>query len=491
MSAASTQGAEGPAAVRHVVWVLCDELRADALSCSGVAPPDVRTPNLDRLAATGEWFSEAWTVSPVCVPARTAMLLGRAPWETGVLGNEAVAPGYPLPDGLVSFPEILAGHGWRTVSHGKEHVPAALRPWQQSDGAGSDMRELVEGVREAGGRLVRTPGLGFVVGGSWPAERPFPPEGVTDRVVAQIEALGRTPTLVRASYLQPHTPVVVPEPWASRYAGTAFPAGPRWTATTSAFEARFAEVNAGVEATEADFLAAQRAYHGAVAWVDDQVGRILDALDRCGRRDDTLVVLTADHGAHLGEDGAYGKHTFAPASHRVPLIVRDPGRTVPGRRRQDLASNLDLARTVLGSCGVPAPGAIGGRDLLADPAPDAVMSLIGHGSPESRAFPNLGAGRGPGGRGWPQRACIRTGRYRLDVTTRVDGRVPDRSEADPFLVDRTTDPDERVDRSREPGYAPVLDALWTTIERTLEQSVQPSDAEVHRLFTPPAARGAS
>lgn len=472
-------------ATPNVLWIMCDELRADAISAYGNAHPQIRTPNIDKLATAGALFESSYTASPVCVPARTSLVTGRTPDETGVWGNEAYGEAaHPIATGLMAFTEVLAAAGWKTVDFGKEHLPPGISPWQAQDPAGADMRQLVQGALEDGGSIVRTPGMGFAVAGTWPQGRPYPPETITERAIAAMtESDG--PFLVRASYLQPHTPVIVPEPWASRYEHVDFAQAPTFTEGTSGFESRFAEVNAGHTMDALGFRQAQAAYHGAVAWLDDQVGRLLQTLERLGLEDRTVVILTSDHGAHLGEDGAFGKHTFAPHSHRVPLIVVDPARVQPGTRRADLAHSVDLARTILGSCGVPAPAQIGGRDLLADPAPEMIISAIGYGAEASRAFPNRGIGTGQDGGGWPQRFCARTRRYRLDMTTRANGRTVGGNEADVFLADSFVDPLERINFAEDPRYRPIRDHLEQMIIRRAARAVQPDDDDVYRAFTPP------
>ncbi|MGN6405613.1 sulfatase-like hydrolase/transferase [Sinomonas sp.] len=469
----------------NVLWIMCDELRADAISAYGNAHPEIQTPNMDRLAEAGVLFESSYTASPVCVPARTSLVTGRRPDETGVWGNEAHGDqAHAIAPDLVTFPEVLASAGWSTRDFGKEHLPPALSPWQSQDPAGSSMRELVQGVRDAGGEIIRTPGMGFAVAGTWPEDRDYPPEAITRRAIEAMSEVDE-PFLVRASYLQPHTPVIVPEPWASRYEHVDFAAAPAFADGTSRFETRFAEVNGGHDMDPSDFQRAQVAYHGAVAWLDDQVGQLIGALERLGLAGSTVVVLTSDHGAHLGEDGAYGKHTFAPQSHRVPLIVVDPRRDVPGTRRADLADGTDLARTILGACGIDSPPQMGGRDLFADPAPEIILSAIGYGAAQSRAFPNRGIGTGHHGGGWPQRFCARTRRYRLDMTTRIDGRTAEPDEADLFLADSLADPLERTNLAEDPRYRPIRDWLAAAVRECADRAYQPDDHSVYETFVPP------
>ncbi|MEU6642664.1 sulfatase-like hydrolase/transferase [Saccharomonospora sp. NPDC046836] len=466
-----------------ILWILADELRADALSCYGAPHPRIRTPNIDALADRGVLFEEAYTASPVCVPARVSMATGLRPDQSGVWGNEAYTNGYPLLDGLVTFTEHLAQSGWQTCSFGKEHVPPALQPWQLDDHHGADMREIRAGAEQR--TVVSTPGTGTVVAGTWPDDRPYPSDAITASVVEAIRSAER-PLLVRASYLQPHTPVVVPEPWASRYADIPFESRPGLEPVDTVFERRFAEISRGREMTAEGFRKALVAYHGAVAWLDEQVGVLMRALDETPGLGRVMVIFTSDHGAHLGEDGSYGKHTFAPASHRIPLIIAGDDVCHPGSRRVDLASNADVARTALAAARVPVPDSIGGRDLLHDDPPTEHISGIGYGAAASRAFPNHGTGTISDGTGWPQRICVRTDRYRLDMTTRVDGRTALPHERDIFLADRIKDPAERMNVSGRAEYEAVERELVARAATTAAQAMRPPDGEIYSRFAPPA-----
>ncbi|MEV6037724.1 sulfatase-like hydrolase/transferase [Nonomuraea sp. NPDC052116] len=453
----------------NVLWLYCDELRADALGCyataGGLSP---RTPAVDALAAGGVVFERCYTTSPVCVPSRTSALTGLLPERTGVYHNEAASPGFPLPEGLITFPEVFAASGYATASFGKEHIPPALTPWQLDDHAGAGMRDPLDGCDERS--LVRTPGLRFVVGGRHPGDD-YRPDEVARRAVDWMRRASG-PFLLRASFLQPHTPVVPPRRWARLFEpgaqpGRALDRGPG----DSRFERRFGELNNGRWMAESDLRRAQADYLASVAWVDEQIGLLLGALDELGLTGETVVVLTSDHGAHLGEGGAFGKHTFAPQSHRVPLVVRRPGHLAPARRG-DLAQSLDLGPTLLGLAGLALPAKTDGRDLFADPAPGHVTATIGYGDPASRAFPNRDAGTWYGGRGWPRRTCVRTPRYRLDATVRLDGRPATPDEEDVFLADSHADPAELRNLADDPTCADVRGTLLGHVRALARSAVE-------------------
>ncbi|WP_406101808.1 sulfatase-like hydrolase/transferase [Streptomyces sp. NBC_01003] len=465
-----------PAGPLNVLWLYCDELRADALGCYATGPFRPHTPAIDELAASGAVFKECYTNSPVCVPSRTALLTGQPPERTGVYHNEAYADGFPLPPGLTTFPEVFARHGYRTTSFGKEHIPAGLTPWQLHDPAGGAMRDPLSGRDPADCALTVTPNGKTVVAGTLPEGQPYGPAQVTENAAAWI-AQTQEPFLVRASFLQPHTPVIVPHAYGQVHRPEDFPdVLPGSRAPVSRFERRFAEVSGGGQ--DADPAVARRAhaaYHNLVSWVDAQLAVLMDALRAKGVADRTVVVLTSDHGAHLGENGAYGKHTFARGSHRVPLIISAPGR-LARQVRTDLAQSLDLARTLFGLCGIEAPESFDGRDLFHDPAPTGIFSTIGYGAPWSRAFPNQQHGTYDDGRGWPRRSCIRTDRYRLDATVRIDGRPPrDSEEEDLVLIDRVADPDETVNLADDRQLADVAKDLHARLLKNAADAVEVDD----------------
>lgn len=154
---------------------------------------------------------------------------------------------------------------------------------------------------------------------------------------------------------------------------------------------------------------ARQCYYALAAWVDSQVGRVLDFLEKRGQLENTVIVFGADHGTPVGDTGAFEKCVFAPCVHRVPFIVSHPDGIKGGQARGDICDSLDLARTLFARAGIAAPDSFKGRDLFTAPAPDAIFATIGFGEPESQRGGNRG-GRWIGGRGWPRRSCVRTAR---------------------------------------------------------------------------------
>jgi choline-sulfatase len=450
---------------------LCDELRASALSCYGTRFAAVRTPNIDRIAERGARFANLFTTSPICVPARTSLMTAAYAERTGVYGNEGGWNSYPYDRALPTFPELFAASGYETVNFGKTHLPPSIRPWQVDDHTGAEGGRFFEGIGRQDG--IGLPAMPKVkVGGAFPGDAPFPGTQVTRRAIDWLKQRQKsTPFLLRVSYLQPHTPVLPPAPFAGRYRdepwGDPREAGP----SGSAFERRVAEV-LGTDRLSADEMAhVQADYHALVAWLDEQVGMLLETLEPM--LDDAVLVFSTDHGASLGEGGRMLKHTFAPEVQRIPQIISAPGRVPAGAVREDVCESIDLARTLCGLAGVTPDRGFRGRDLFASEPTGVAFGTIGFGQPDSLHTPNAGNGTWTDGGGWPRRSCIRTNRYRLDMNTRRNGRPVEPDDEDLFFSDIAADPLERINRAHDPSLTEVRDGLRRRLLDHLRGAYEP------------------
>ncbi len=463
----------------NIVWIYCDELRADALGCYGNEVCRPRTPNLDRLAGSGVRFENCFTNSPICVSARMAEMSARYPVETGVYANEPAMEACTYPNPPVTFPEVFAKAGYATANFGKLHLPRGMQPWgvHNREGHGIDLiaKDVVPGT------MLLCPGPGTKIGGRYPGDRPYPAAKVTDNA---LEWMGEQdgPYLVRVSYLQPHTPVCPPPPYDDMYPPEDFPGSFPDEGVRSRFERRFSEIMNWGKFSEEHTRLAQAYYYGLTSWMDSQVGRVLDWLEQRGELEDTLIVFDADHGASLGEFGCYGKHLFAPRTHRIPRIASWPARLPSGEVREDVCEGLDTARTLLGAAGIDAPEEFRGRDLFDSEEPEGVYATIGHGEKWSVAFPYKKYGLWHGDVGWPRRSCVRTRRWRLDMSTRMDGRTLEGEERDVFLADRESDPLEIRNLAEDPAHAEVRDRLLALLEKHVANSVEDACVFDESLF---------
>ena len=382
----------------NVLLLFVDQLRFDALRCAGNA--HIRTPNLDRLAASGVRFDRAYTSVPVCIAARHALLYGQRCAATGRFANNVPSP-EPL---LFSLPQLLANAGYDTRAIGKMH----WRPVRRHHGF--DRMELMEEIPDHRGDdefllHLQANGHGHVraVHGirhllyQMPQTSCLPQHlhgstWVADRTIEYLRSHHHRPFFCWSSWISPHPPFNVPRELSDLYANDEVPPPhnpDRAIETLPASLHRLKNV-AGVSQVSRDCWQRIRAlYYAQVSLIDDGIGRILHALDELDLADNTLVIFAADHGEMLGDQGLWQKSQPYDGSARVPFLMRLPGRTEAGRVSQELVSLLDILPTCLqlseqehpagGLAGASLLGADGGG--LARPRERLVIE---HGRPPGR-----------------------------------------------------------------------------------------------------------
>ncbi len=335
-----------------VVFILTDDQRWDAMSCAG--HPFLRTPNLDRLAAEGVRFANAFCTTSLCSPSRASFLSGLYASSHGVLDNFT-----EFPEDVPNFPRLLQQAGYETAYIGKWHM-----------GEDNDGRRLgfdYWASHKGQGTYLDTT---FNVNGERRLLKGYYTRVVTDLAVEWIRKPRSKPMLLILGHKAPHSPNVPEERYKSafdgadiRYPETAFhvddkPAwirerlttwhgiyGPLW-----GFRRDFPDPRPeGVK----EFAAFVRAYLATVLSVDDSVGEIYRALAETGRLDRTLLVFAGDNGFFLGEHGMMDKRSMHEASIRIPMLVRYPPLVPAARVIPELVLNVDLAPSILDVCGVP------------------------------------------------------------------------------------------------------------------------------------------
>jgi choline-sulfatase len=319
-------------------------------------------------------------------------------------------------------------------------------------------------------QMLRSPS-GGMHGGMYPENEPYPPDKVAENALEWMDN-EEGPYLTRLSLLQPHTPVLPPAQYVRLYEDQDPGLPGELPGTISEFERRVAQVHGLDRMAPEDLRTARIHYYAQVAWVDAQVGRVLDYLEAAGRLQHTVIVFGSDHGNPVGDTGAFGKHTFTPTVHRVPLIISWPEALPRGEVRDDISESLDVARTLLRTAEIEPPPLFEGRDLFSEPEPDAIYSTIGYGQHDSWLGPNGGSGRYYGDRGWPRRSCIRTPRYRLDKNMLLDGEVPAPTDEHIFLADVQSDPEEMVNLADDPEHSAIVRELSEKLDRFAEGSVE-------------------
>ncbi|WP_274649625.1 sulfatase-like hydrolase/transferase [Paenibacillus humicola] len=353
----------------NLLLITADQLRFDCVGFSCKYP--VRTPNLDALAGQGTAFTHAYSVLPVCCPARQSLLHGRRPETFGALWNYSGAlPVAALPPDAYTWTRTLAENGYRSAYLGKWGVNP------DHDATAYGYHSVVGESDYAKFAKERYPDVVYT-NGYFGEPDPVPladsrTHWLAARAVAKLEELqrGDGPWHLALHFPEPHLPC---RP-AGRFASMYDPAGvPEWDGFRETFEGKpYIQsqqlLSWGIESfTWEDWAPVVARYYGVISQMDEAVGQVLNALDRLGAADDTVVVFTSDHGDMCGSHRMMDKHYILYDDVvRVPLIIRMPGGK-PGRVSDSFVYNfLDLAPTVLELTGLSAagPGNLQGRSLL-------------------------------------------------------------------------------------------------------------------------------
>ena len=352
-----------PPMARNVLVVTIDTLRADRLGVYGAT--NVATPNIDRLAREGAWAPQANVHAPLTRPSHASLFTGLYPAEHGIRDN--VSP--PLPDHVPVLAEIFRRDGFATAAF----IASAVLDRQSGLARGFDRYSdhFPPGVDRKPGDAVVAEAI------AWIRQQLAPPK-------PEAGMAAPNPGFFAWVHLyDPHAPYLPPEPYASQYAG--------------------------------------RPYDGTVAWCDELVGRLTGALRDSGAIDQTLIVVTSDHGEALGDHGedVHGYFVYE-ATLRVPLVFRGPW-VKPGTQLEIVARTIDLPKTILELTGRTGAPRTSGRSL-ADALKGAAMRE--EASFAESLVPLLHYG-------WSDLRAVRDGRWKFILAPR------------PELYDLERDPGER------------------------------------------------
>jgi len=353
----------------NIVLIHSDQHRADALGCDG--HPQLRTPHLDRLASEGVRFEHAFTPTPICTPARASLITGQWPTRHGCMNIPTGETYHPMRPGTPTLFEQLADAGYDIRFAGKFHGETAGPPTRYG------VREFIaQGAYNKWRRDQGYPDRPRTRGWFGEADPHIPPEasrlawGAQTAIRMMEEAhAGGGPFMVRWDPSEPHLPCIAPEPYASMYAPETIEP---WASFPDPLEDKpYVQSLQRRRWGVADWDWSQWApvvsrYFGEISLLDAQVGRILEAIDRLGIAERTLVIYTSDHGDFCGGHGMMDKHYSAYEEiMRVPLIMRQPEVLPAGAVHEGfVAHSIDLASTICAAAGLEPPDTFMGRDLI-------------------------------------------------------------------------------------------------------------------------------
>jgi arylsulfatase A-like enzyme len=343
-----------PAPPRGSVLVITlDTTRADRLGCYGDAR--AKTPNLDRIATEGTLFEHAYTPIPSTFPSHSTIFTGLYPRSHGVHDNAV----YVLAPERTTLAERLHERGFATGAF----VSAFVLDSQFGLDQGFDVYDDEVDRPLYAGDAARVAATAEAERKRWEATlaSAFQRRGdvTTDHALAWLKERGRAPFFLWVHLFDAHQPYQPPPPFDREF-------DPGYSGRMDGDARRFWQARAEGTLKRADVEHMQALYAGEIAFLDVQVGRLLDGLRAGGRLDDTLVVVVADHGEGLGEHQQIFEHNseLYEEAVRVPLLVRRPDASARGERVAALARTLDVAPTILEWLGLAVPSEMQGVSLL-------------------------------------------------------------------------------------------------------------------------------
>lgn len=433
----------------NILLLFTDMQRFDTIHALGNSV--IRTPNLDRLVRAGTVFTSAYTPSPVCVPARCSMHYGRYPARTGVADNTAMPP-----DNGNSMPAALHALGYHTAAIGKCHfTPDKLakrgfdfRLTQEECCSDPTADDYCHYLAERGSSCDEPHGtrgeMYYIPQISLHPANEHPTQWIGDRTIDFLREHRNSeqPWFLFSSFIHPHPPFAPPKPWHKLYRSPSMPLpmippdSESLLCWINLVQNRYKYRDQGIDHQLIRNIKAY--YYATISFVDFQIGRILDEVERCGEFDNTLIVFASDHGEYLGDYNCFGKRGMHDASARIPLMVRGPGFTA-GRNCDVPASLIDLYPTFLRAAGGdPTQCDLDGEDL----------AVLARGESDRRiVFSQFG--------NEPQSLHMAVSREFKYIYS-----VPDRRE---WLFDRINDPHETRNRAGLAVCAEVVRELRQTL----------------------------
>ncbi len=433
----------------NVVLICVDDLKP-LLGCYG--DKTVKSPNIDRLAARSVLFERAYCNQAVCSPSRNALLTGLRPQTLGIydLGTNFRRS---RPD-AVTLPQHFKQHGWRTeglgkifhVGHGNtEDATSWSVPHWRANVVAYALSEskAPSGLTREEALFANKPAKDLPRGAPYESanvpDNTYPDGALADEAIRRLQLAKERPNdpfFLAIGFVKPHLPFVAPKKYWDLYSRSDFklaeirtpPEGAPSYAPQFGGELRQYSGIPEKGALEDDLQRTLiHGYHAAVSYMDAQLGRVINELDRLGLSQNTVIVLWGDHGWHLGDHGIWCKHTNYEQAARIPLLVAAPGAR-SAARTSSLIETVDIYPTLCELAGVPAPMGLDGRSFAAT-LRDPGLSTKDH---AIHVYPRGIAGKGPViGR------AIRTARHRMVEWKKV-GANPESAELE--LYDYEADP---------------------------------------------------
>ncbi len=469
--ATSLQAQEKPL---NVLFISVDDLRPDF---GKNRSSWVKTPNIDQLESEGVYFKNAYCQYPVCGPSRSSLMTGLLPDSSGVYGFEDASSKVGQ---VTILPQLFKDHGYATARFGKvfnnpmdfkeawdekplPHIPdgytyhymnyATSKNRELCKDAGSDPdRDVSEGTNQ----MAKPPAIERV---NVPDEE-FIDNRYADLGIDFIERNKDRPFFCAVGFRKPHLPFSAPERFWKPYDETEIPFATNpfhpkrtedWMANNWEELRSYSDIpNDGPMELELERTLIQ-GYFATVSWVDYQIGRLLETLDRNGLRENTAVIFWSDHSFHLGENGIWAKHVNWELTNHLPLMISTPSMITQGQKSDALVELLDVFPTVAEIAGLPLPNHLDGRSLaplLENPQKEWAEAALSQYRRDGKMS-----------------YSIRTTRYRYGEWRTVDGELKKRE-----LYDLHRDPEGNVNLAEGVEYTNVVEEHSQILQRMIDRA---------------------
>lgn len=417
----------------NVLFIAVDDLRPE-LGCYGNAK--IQSPNIDRLASSGTVFERAYCQVPVCGASRASLMTGIYPTSKRFLSYHTKADEEVR--GIYDIPGWFKENGYTTISNGKIYHQSKdfIRSWDELNHPGTFRRYLLpENV--ALPNKEQPPYERLEV-----SDDAYPDGETANQVIKNLERAKAegTPFFIAAGFSKPHLPFNAPSKYWDLYAADSFqlpdnyyiPEGAPREAIHQWNELRgqYGMIPQKGPVSDAMALKLIHGYYASVSYADAMIGKVLNALDRLGMRENTIIVLWGDHGWQLGEHSLWCKHALFQTSLHAPLIISSPNHNT-GQKTNSLVEFVDIYPTLCALAGIEAPTHLQGRSLV---------KLLEE--PEARFKPAVYSRYHSG-------EAVKTNNLSY-AEWRSGARM---------LYDHNRDPNENVNRVNDPKYAPVVEKI--------------------------------
>lgn len=387
----------------NIILFMADQLRFDALGCYGNT--QIHTPNIDRIALNGSTFDNHFVQNPVCSPSRCTVLTGRYPKNHGTRDN-----GIPLRDEEITFPQVLRENGYLTAAIGKMHITTQFLPkedeqedWPE-DCYGFDIihttcdtktgeyltwlreksPEDYEEVKLQGIRKMKEDKASAADKDTSGPPQVYPSKinpdyhqsaWIADRTIELIEqSEEEKPFFAFCSFVDPHHPFDPPAPYDTMYDPDRLAVPVRRDGELKDKPPHFQKARTGHgmgnekydyrKLSDHDWGCVKSAYYGMISLVDKNIGRILDAIEKKGIENDTLILFTNDHGEMLGDHGLLFKGPYLyDCLIKAPMIIKWPGVVPKGSRYSQITEHVDIMPTILEYAGIRPPYGVQGTSM--------------------------------------------------------------------------------------------------------------------------------